>query len=100
MKRIGGNLNTTDKAELIVDVVLNTSTAVTITVANTERIGLVVTNPTNRDVWLQFRNGGATFSNAERLLRGEKYTMPNNIYHGEIKAIADMGTPTITVLEY
>lgn len=99
-KKIGANINTTDKATLIADVVLNTSTAVTIIVANADRIGLVISNPTNRDVWLQFEDESLVFSNSERLLRGERYEMPENIYNGEIKGIADIGTPTVTVLEY
>lgn len=100
MKRTGGNINKNDRADLIGDVILNTSTAVTIIAENENRIGLIVSNPTNRDVWLQFKNGSSTFSNSVRLLRGDKYEMADNIYSGEIKGIADIGTPTVTVVEY
>ena len=100
MKKRGANRNTTDKATFIGDVVLNTITAVTIIAVNEDRTALVVSNPTNRDIWLQFEDDLLVFSNTILLLRGETYTMPDNIYNGEIKAIALLGTPTVTIVEY
>ena len=99
-KFIGGNLNKTNRANLIVEVTLNTSTAVTVVSENPERLVLVISNPTNRDVWLQFQDAESNFSNSIQLLRGEKYEMPDFIYNGEVKAISQLGTPTLTVLEY
>ena len=100
MKKVGGNINKTDRASFIDDVTLNTSTAETIILPNPDRIKLVISNPSNRDIWLQFQDEMSVFSNSELLLRGEKYTMDNSIYFGEIKGIADIGTPKVTVLEY
>jgi len=105
-KMIGRNQNTSDAA-VITTAVIDAITTTTILAANPKRIAFYVTNNNATDpVWIKLQ--AASVDNDKKgIILGKKaeppkhWDMPSdNIYTGEISAIADSGTPTIYVTEY
>lgn len=99
-KTIGGNRNRSDKANKIADIALNTSTATTLVAEDEARIFFSISNTSSNDVWLQFNEETDGFENAIYLPKKSYWEMHDNLYFGEIKAIAVSGSPTVTIMEY
>jgi len=101
-KTIGRNTNTTDVATLSSAIALNSTTSVKVADALPDRINFTISNPENKDVWLKFQ--AASVDNDKKGIFVPKnafYEMPtDNIYTGEISAIAVSGTPSVYVTEY
>lgn len=87
---------------------LNSSTTTLLSSGNGERRGFVASNNSQHDVWLKPQ--AETVDDDKKgilLLKQTMYTMPV-VYNGSvpvthtgpISAIADTGTPTISVVEY
>jgi len=106
-KSIGRNVNVTDTAVVASGVALNTSTSTTISVANAERIVLHVSNDSNANgFWLKMQAASVDDDKKGIFITGKvqsnaSWTMPpDNIYTGEISAIADADGPCAFVTEY
>lgn len=101
-KNIGRNTNTADVAALSAAIALDSSTSVKVADANSTRINFSISNDATANVWLKFQ--AASVDNDKKgifLPCGGFYEMPtDNIYTGEISAIADSGTPAVNVTEY
>jgi len=101
-KTIGRNTNTADVAALPNAIALNSATSVKIADANSARINFTVSNPSSQDVWLKFQ--AAAIDNGKKgifLFKRTIYEMPtDNIYTGEISAIAVSGGPVVSVTEF
>ena len=71
----------------------NQTTAVTLVVANEERIGLVITNTSNQAVWIRFKTAATDNTKHGILLSSnEPWTMPDgSIYQGEVSVIMATG---------
>jgi len=91
-----------EDAVLFPGVTLNSSTTITVVGSNTDRVGLIISNNSNRDVWIKFQPFGLDDDKKGiYLFRNTNYEMPPlAIYNGEISAIAESGSPTIYVTEY
>jgi len=100
-KTIGRNTNVTDIATLGSGVALNASTSTTVVAANSGRINFTISNNSSKDIWLKFQ--AASVDNDKKgifLFKRTIYEMPtDNVYTGEISAIADTGTPTVFTTE-
>ena len=110
---IGRNVNTHDEAVTTI-ISLNSTTAVTLKVANSSRIQFsVALAPGSFDVDVYIRYYAATTDNIKkgyvltrRLLGNDNLfypvhcTTPDNIYTGEISAIVESGTTDVFVTEY
>lgn len=106
MRTLGRNRNTHDTAT-VTSYTLNSSTATVISVADPERMAFHVANDNGQfDVYV--RMYAASQDNVKHgiLLSKSKgasnhYDMPtDNIYTGEISAIASAGNPVIMVTEW
>jgi len=99
---IGRNTNTNDTATLSSAVALNATTSTTVAVSLSERIVFTFSNPGNKDVWLKLQ--AASVDNDMKgifIPRNGYWEMPtDNIYTGEISAIAVSGTPSVHITEY
>ena len=101
-KTVGRNWNRTDTA-FHTSVLLNAATSTTLVVKNTERIYLLIQNLSNQPAWLKLQA-----ADIDDLLIGIYipksfgiWRMPtDNIYTGEISAIAVNDGPTIHITEY
>ncbi len=105
--RIDRNRNTNDAAAVSTPIVLDAITSTTIAVANDERIFFQVNNDSaNKEVWIKLQ--AASVDNDKKGIFLNKkgvapasWEMPtDNIYSGEISAIADSGVSTVYVTEY
>ena len=104
---IGRNININDTATVADGITLNATTSTVIAVANADRIFFHVDNNfSDKAVWIKLQAAGVDnddkgiFLN-EKEKGATKWEMPpDNIYTGEISAIADDGNPTIYVTEY
>lgn len=101
-KVIGRNINVNDTAILSSAIALNASTSVLVQAANTNRIFYAISNPENKDIWLK-KQSAASDNDKKGIFvpRGGYWEMPaDNIYTGEISAIAVSGTPNVYSVEY
>ena len=105
--KLGKNRNVHDEATISAGIVLNATTSTIIAPANDQRIFFHVNNnDSSQDSWIKLQ--AATVDNVKKGIflqrKGEpqgRWEMPSeNIYTGEISAIAETGTPTIYVTEY
>lgn len=98
---IGANVNWNNTAILSGAIALNDTTSVKIQDSNSLRIMLIISNPSNKDVWIKFQ--AASVDNDKKGIhipaRGY-FEMPGNIYRGEVSAIAENGTPSVYTTEY
>ena len=106
-KTIGRNVNESDIATVAAGVTLNAVTSTTIAVANGVRIFFEVDNNfSDKAVWIKLQaasvdNDKKGFFLNEKEKGATKWRMPtDNIYVGEISAIADSGSPVVYVTEY
>lgn len=105
--KIERNINTNDTAAVNSGVTLNANTSVKIADANPDRIYLYITNDGATDaVWIKLQATGDD-NDKKGIYLNKKGTSPNiwemptdNIYTGEICAIADANTPIAYVTEY
>lgn len=106
-QNIGRNINVNDTAVVSAPIALNTTTSVKISDANTARTVFDVNNNNaSHGWWLKLQAAGIdnvkkgiyiTNKNGSRPF----WSMPrDNIYTGEISAIADTDTPEAFVTEY
>lgn len=105
---IGRNVNTNDTTLVPDGIVLNATTSVKIADANPDRIFFRVDNNfNNMAVWVKLQAASVDddqkgiFLQALALRGFTIWEMPpDNIYTGEISAIADAGNPEVFVTEY
>ena len=106
-KNIGANINITDEATISGAIALNATTSTVIAAANPNRIFFYVTNNGSSDaVWIKLQ--AATTDNDKKGIWIEKkevaesfWQMPtDNIYTGEISAIANTNGPNVYITEY
>ena len=101
-RKIGRNRNSNEAATLSDAIALNATTSTTIQAANAKRIGLKISNPSNKDVWVKYQ--AASVDNdmkGEWLPKNSVHKMDtDNVYTGEISAISASGTPDVYVTEY
>jgi len=94
--------NENDTVDISSTIALNASTSTTITSSNTARIYFIFHNPSNKNVWLKLQ--AASVDNDKKGIFVEKggfWEMPpDNIYNGEISAIADVDAPGVYYTEY
>lgn len=99
---IQGHRSTNPTATIPAAISLNASTSTVIAVANTKRIFFAVSNDSNQKIWLKLQAAGIdNLKKGIPLGKGGHWEMPiQNIYTGEISAIADVGIPNVSVTEY
>jgi len=102
-KNIGRNSNVNDTAVLSSGITLNATTSTTILAADITRIKVIVHNDGNNDVWIKFQ--AASVDNDKKgfiiTRRTTRDIMDgNDIYTGEISAIAVTDSPTVYVTDY
>lgn len=95
-------LTRSSNSSVISSIVLNNTTAVKISDANVDRTFFVVSNNSGQDIWIKLQAAAINNNkNGMFLFRRTIYEMPiENVYKGEISAIADNGDPTIFITEY
>lgn len=100
--KIGRTRNFNDEAELPSGIALNNLTSVTVTVANSKRMNFTLSNASNQQIWVKLQ--AASVDDDKKgiaILRGGFYEMPtDNIYTGEVSAIAENGSPTVYLTEF
>jgi len=98
----GSNRNTNDTATISAAVALNSSTSTTIVSASADRIMVIIYNNGPSDVWLKLQAASVDdLKKGIRLPTRAVYEMPtDNVYTGEISAIALANSPDIYVTEY
>ena len=101
-KTIGRNTNTNDTATISPAIGLNSTTSTKIADANSDRIFLSVSNPGNQGVFVKLQ--AATVDNVAKgvyVAARSVWHMPaDNIYTGEVSAIALVDEPDVFVTEY
>jgi len=105
-KNIGRNKNESDEADVPTGFTVTATTSLKIADANPDRIFFRVdNNEMNKDVWVKLQPAADDNDKKGFLLKGDKgessWEMPpDNIYTGEISAIANLITSVVTVTEY
>jgi len=101
-KIIGRNTNQNDTAVLSNAIVLNNTTSIKVADALNTRINFSFSNNSNKDVWLKLQ--AASIDNDKKGIfvprNGYWEMTPDNIYTGEISAIANSGNPSVYITEY
>lgn len=94
--------NENDTSDISSAITLNASTTTTLTVSNTSRTYFIFNNPSNKDVWLKLQAASVDDDKKGIFVeRGDSWIMPpDNIYNGEISAIANVGAPDVFYTEY
>ncbi len=105
--KIEGHINTNDAAILSDAIAMNATTSVKIADVNANRMFFRVCNEgATEAIWVKLQaasvdNAKKGIVLAKKALAPNHWEMPaNNIYTGEISAIADANTPNIYVTEY
>ena len=104
MARLAGrNINNNDVA-VLTSVTLNSSTSTKVSDAcsNGCRFSYTVENPSGQDVWIKFQAASVDNDKKGYFLakRSFRTMVVDNVYRGEVSAIAVSGTPTIFITEY
>ncbi len=106
-KNVGRNINISDTATLSSAITLNSTTSVKISDSvdisiAPARTVFTVSNPSSKQIWIKFE--AASVDNDKKgiaVYPRTVYEMPiDDVYTGEISAIADSGTPDIYVTQY
>lgn len=99
--------NLAGTASVNTGVTLNSSTSVKIADANPNRIYFYVTNDgSTEEAWIKLQAAGVDndkkgiFLNKKAIYRNDWGMPVDNVYTGEICAIAEAGTPSVYVTEY
>jgi len=100
-KTVGRTTNKTDTATVGAGIALNASTSTTALSLNKDRTYIALTVD-GGDVWIKLQAASAdNLKKGTRLCDGQTYELPpDNIYTGEISAIAVSGTPDIYPTEF
>lgn len=105
--KIGRNKNTNDEANVVDAIGLNSATSTTILPPNPNRIAVSINNDSeNNGVWIKLEPASA--NNTKKGIWLPKRSegplqwnmLPDNVYTGEISAIAATGTPDVYITEY
>lgn len=100
---VGRNVNSNNVSN-ITSVALNSTTTVKISDAKEKdkMIFFAISNNSTKDVWLKLQAAAVDDDKKGIFMpKGSYWEMPpDNVYIGEISAIADNGTPTIFITEY
>lgn len=103
-KLVGRTVNRSDEASLSGPITLNATTPVKIADKNENRIAFIVSNPSLvSSVWIRYKpaNKNGPENKGFLVAKGGTAKMdPDNVYIGEISAIADIDSPVIYVTEY
>jgi len=102
-KKIGRNINTNDTGTISSAITLNATTSTTIQAANSSRIFFRIDNSSTKDVWLKLQAASVDNDKKGIFLKrlGDFWEMPpDNIYTGEISAIAVNDVPEVFATEY
>lgn len=107
MVNTGRNKNTNNIAVVSAGISLNSATSTVILAANPNRMSFDVNNNfSNQAAWIKLQ-AATTDNDKKGIFLNKKNAgvsswqmVPDNIYTGEISAIADSGSPTIYVTEY
>ncbi len=85
----------------LTSVTLNATTSTTILAANTDRMSYVISNDSSKDVWIKEQAASVDDDKKGEIVwaRSTASTEPDQMYHGEVSAIAVSGTPTIYIKE-
>ena len=104
-KTIGRNRNSSTEADIPDGITLNSSTPTTVAAKPEKtdpRIFFAISNTSDNDMWLLLR--AASIGNDKKGIfvpRNSYWEMPvDNIYDGEISAIAVTGTPQVFITQY
>ena len=105
--KLGRNRNKNDTATVSAGITLNSTTSTVILAANPNRMSFDVNNNfSNQAAWVKMQ-AASTDNDKKGIFLNKKnagissWSMsPDNIYTGEISAIADSGSPTVYVTEY
>jgi len=99
---IGRNTNTNDTAFVGGGITLNSSTTTTISTADANRIFFAVSTDSSLAFWLKLQAASVDDDKDGLFMPACAYwEMPtDNVYTGEISAIADSGSPKVYVTEY
>lgn len=105
--KIGRNTNTNSTANVLAGIVLNATTSTTVLAANPNRIAFHINNDdATAGCWIKLQ--AASVDNDKKgIFLGKKAEpdgrwdmSPDNIYTGEVSAIAVSGTPSVYITEY
>lgn len=101
-RQLQTNITVTDTAIVSSGITLNTATSTTVAADNKFRLEFYLSNDNNQEIWLKLQP--ASVDNDEKgilLPRNSTYEMPTeNVYTGEISAIAKTGNPIVFITEY
>jgi hypothetical protein len=100
-KNIGRNRNINTDPELSDGITLNSTTSTKILDANPKRTEYIVSNPSAHDVWIKEQPAAEDNDKKGIMLYKRSVASINSddVYPGEISAIAVSGTPTIYITE-
>lgn len=102
VKRIQRFQNFNDTATISSGITLNITTSATVQALNTGRTFFRIDNPSNKNIWLKLQ--AASVDNDAKgifVAKGDSWEMPmDNIYTGEISALADVDAPVVYTTEY
>jgi len=100
-RKIGRTRNFNDEAT-ITSVTLNSSTSTTISIVNISRIYFFVQNDSRVDLYIKLQEASVDDDKKGiKLSAGDAWEMlADNIYKGEISAIADIAPADVIVTEY
>lgn len=105
-KTIGRNINFNDTATLSSAIALNSTTSTkigdSVVLPSQLRIFFSVSNNSNKDIWIKMQADSVDNDKKGIFVpRNGYWEIPmDNVYHGEISAIADSGSPSIYITEY
>ncbi len=106
-KKEGRNKNRNDEANMPDGILLNATADTLVLAANPERMSLHFHNGDSvKGCWVKFQATGldadkkGLFLDATGNLGSNWDMVPDNVYTGEICAIADSGSPMLYVVEY
>lgn len=101
--RFGRNRNTNNESVMSTGISLNSSTTIVITVSNSNRMFFCFNNnDANQGVWLKLQSSSIDDDKKGIFVpKDSSWAMPvDNIYTGEISAIANIGMPVVYYTEY
>ncbi|MEE9304395.1 MAG: hypothetical protein V3U84_11530 [Thiotrichaceae bacterium] len=105
--RIGGNTKTNTDAVLSSGIAINATTSTTIlaaqAVGDLPHIKVIMTNDSNRDIWVKFQAASVDNDKKGFLIYGNSTVTlleGSDIYTGEISAISDIASSTVYLTSY
>ena len=100
-RTIGRNINRYDDPNITSGITLNSTTSTKILDANITRVGYRVSNTSSQDVWVKEQSASIDNDKKGDIVwkRSKSSSDPDNVYFGEVSAIAVSGNPVIYVVE-